>query len=190
MSAIRRVLREEMGGFLLRLSLANLLVSGVPRGGGGRIRSWIYRVIGGLAIGRGTVIMGAMKLHGGAGASRRLQIGAYGFINEGVEFDLGGTIKIGEGVSLGMGCLFLTVSHAVGDAGFRAGLREIRPVTIGRGAWLGARVMVLPAVKCTSQARRSTRGCRLQRAESWTWWPIQELPPPAVPRSGAKGTPR
>ncbi len=146
MSAIRRVLREEMGGFLLRLSLANLLVSGVPRGGGGRIRSWIYRVIGGLAIGRGTVIMGAMKLHGGAGASRRLQIGAYGFINEGVEFDLGGTIKIGEGVSLGMGCLFLTVSHAVGDAGFRAGLREIRPVTIGRGAWLGARVVVLPGI--------------------------------------------
>jgi maltose O-acetyltransferase len=40
----------------------------------------------------------------------------------------------------------VTLSHAVGGPEQRAGERETAAVTIGRGAWLGAGVVVLPGV--------------------------------------------
>lgn len=117
----------------------------IPSGTGLRLRPRLYRLAG-LRIGRGTVLSGPLHLTGAGAPSKCLQIGQNCYLNERVAFNLGGEIVLEDGVSVGMECLFLTVTHALGGPAFRAGKSECRPVRIGSGAWLGARVTVLPGV--------------------------------------------
>ena len=136
---------EECGPVSLRWGLASLLEAPLPAGAMGRLRTRLYRGAG-MKIGRGTVVLGPIRLRGGAGRVGRLTVGRDCFFNDGLYFDAAAPIRIGDGVSLGMDCLFTTVGHAVGAPGFRAGERSARPITIGDGVWLAARVTVLPGI--------------------------------------------
>ncbi|WP_175415881.1 acyltransferase [Curtobacterium sp. SGAir0471] len=55
-------------------------------------------------------------------------------------------IELGENVSVGPGATFLTSTHQVGGRDARAGSVVLAPIRVGSGAWIGARVVVLPGV--------------------------------------------
>ncbi len=142
-SRIRKVVREETAGIHPRLDLIQLVVALIPPLTGLRLRRVLYR-LGGLSIGNGTVIMGAMRITGEGALDGKLSIGDRCVLNERVYFNLGGNVVLEENVSVGMESLFLTVSHRIGSPEFRGGETDTRPIHVRKGAWIGARVTVLP----------------------------------------------
>ena len=139
------LVRAELAGCHPRLQAIQALVALLPAEAGARLRAVLYRLAG-IAIGRGTVLAGRLRLTGAGAVTRRLTLGAHCFLNENITFNLGAPVVIEDNVSIGMEGLFLTHSHELGGPDFRAGTVYARPIRIGRGAWLGARVTVLPGV--------------------------------------------
>jgi maltose O-acetyltransferase len=142
---LRHILRSEFGGFHPRLYFVQGLVALLPTEAFIRLRPRLYRLAG-IRIGHGTVMSGCLRLTGTGAITRRLVIGKDCYLNENLTFNLGATVTLEDNVSVGMECLFITNTHEMGTADFRAGTVMARPVCIGRGAWLGARVTVLPGV--------------------------------------------
>ncbi len=116
-----------------------------------RLRARIYRLAG-LDIGRGTILMGAVRLTGEGRKTRLLSIGDNCVLNDSITFNLGAGVTLGDRVAVGMQTLFLTVGHLIGDAAFRSGATRCAPIVVGSGAWIGARVTVLPGVTIGSGA--------------------------------------
>ncbi len=146
---LRDILRSEFGGCHPRLHLVQSLVALLPNEAFIRLRPRIYRLAG-IRIGHGTVMLGRVRLTGVGAVTRRLIIGNDCCLNGNITFNLGAAVTLEDNTSLGMDCLFITTSHEMGTADFRAGTVVTRPIRIGRGAWLGARVTVLPGVTiCT-----------------------------------------
>ena len=139
------VARQELCGCSLRKTVFQAFVRMLPAGTCMRIRMRFYRLMG-VKIGRGTTVTGTMQLSAGGQGLRNLCIGANCYFNEGLYFDVRERVTIGDNVSVGMQCLFITATHEIGDAVFRAGKLSFLPVTVGDGCWLGARVTVLPGV--------------------------------------------
>lgn len=77
---------------------------------------------------------------------RNVSIGSCSFINDSGWFDNSATITIGSNVAIGREVAIITRTHAIGRAAFRASVLIDAPVSIGNGAWLGARVTILPGV--------------------------------------------
>jgi acetyltransferase-like isoleucine patch superfamily enzyme len=75
-----------------------------------------------------------------------LTIGTGGYINRRTVINHSGGVTIGDRVFLGPEVMILTASHDIGPETQRAGTNTTAPVHIGDGAWLGARVTVLPGV--------------------------------------------
>jgi maltose O-acetyltransferase len=61
-------------------------------------------------------------------------------------FDSRARIDIGEQCYLGMEVMLCTSGHRIGPAERRAGDFLAEPITVGDGAWVGARALVLPGV--------------------------------------------
>lgn len=55
-------------------------------------------------------------------------------------------ITIGDRVLIGPGCYIITVNHSADLEERFTGVFDNKPVTIGKGVWLGANVTVLPGV--------------------------------------------
>jgi maltose O-acetyltransferase len=108
-----------------------------------RCRKALY-LIAGLKASKSCLFLGKLKIFGSM--KDHLKIGKNGVFNDNITFDLGGHIEIQDGVSIGMDCLFTTVSHCHDDPSFRAGHREFKNIVIRNGVWLGARVTILPGV--------------------------------------------
>ena len=138
--------REELGGFSGGAVLGRVVTALLPPGGAGRLRAQLLRLCG-LAVGERTLIMAPLTVIGGRHSWGNLTIGPDCFINQGCVFDATALIEIGADVSLGHGVLITTSSHRIGEPRRRAGLLEPLPVTIGDGAWLGSRAVVLPGVR-------------------------------------------
>jgi maltose O-acetyltransferase len=139
------VLREESQGIHPRLLLARLLMAPLPPHVGTRLRPALLRLAG-FRIGRGSVFWGRPTITGPRDLGWRLTIGRYTWINDGCFLDLGAPITIGDRVALGMQVLIMTNSHELGGPEQRSGAVTARPVTIGDGAWIGARATILPGV--------------------------------------------
>jgi maltose O-acetyltransferase len=139
------ILRSEFGGCHPRLLFIQGLVTLLPPEAFIRLRPRLYRFAG-IRIGHGTVMSGRVRLTGNGAITRRLVIGNDCYLNENITFNLGATLTLEDNVSVGMDCLFITNTHEMGTADFRAGAVVARPVCVGRGVWLGARVTVLPGV--------------------------------------------
>ena len=145
MSTVQQVFRDEVHHFNLRLLILRVLFAPMPLFVGSRTRTAGLRLAG-FRIGRGTLMWGLPVLTGGAGLEQRLQIGQECWFNAGCRLDLSDTITIGDRVAFGHEVLIMTSSHDLGDPARRAGPLYTRPVTIGTGAWLGARAVILPGV--------------------------------------------
>ena len=82
---------------------------------------------------------------------RAIRIGRGAFVNYGTFFDNSAPITIGEGVSIGPQCMFITQTHTIGGNQRSRTERSkettvLGPIEVGRNVWLGARVVVLPGV--------------------------------------------
>jgi acetyltransferase-like isoleucine patch superfamily enzyme len=102
-------------------------------------------LLAGFRIGREVVFYGPIHVSG-YGPSTNLRLGDGCHVNARVDFDLSGIVEIEGHVGIGQEVLFVTNSHEIGDAHQRGGQTTVRAVSVGEGAWLGARSMILPGV--------------------------------------------
>lgn len=140
-----RAWREETRGLHPRLLLAQALVAPLPPFVGSRLRAAALRLAG-FRIGHGTLVWGMPTISGTGDIAARLQLGHGCWLNIGCVLELGAPVTIGNDVGLGQQVMILTTSHQIGPAHGRAGTVIAAPVTIGDGAWLGARCTILPGV--------------------------------------------
>jgi maltose O-acetyltransferase len=129
----------------LRWSILQLLTLPLPAGTGIHYRASLMRSLG-YRIGRRTTLMGNLSIVHPARARRDLSIGSDCFINVGCVLDLGAPVEIGDRVSLGHQVLIVTASHDFADHAHRAGHLAPAPVSVGHGAWIAARAVLLPGV--------------------------------------------
>jgi|AFSR01.1.fsa_nt_gi maltose O-acetyltransferase len=141
-----RILYEELAAAQPRMWLISGLIRLLPRYTASRVRPLLLRLAG-FHIGRSTIIMGPLRLHGFGPIHKRLRIGSYCIINTDCFLDLNDQITIADHVGIGHEVMILTASHQMGGANHRAGPLTTAPVTIETGAWIGARVLILPGVQ-------------------------------------------
>ena len=101
-------------------------------------RPWIYRRLL-KKMGRDVVIMPFVYCFYG----KKTEIGDHVFINTGVIMEDAGGITIGEGVHIGCRVVIATTDHKYTES-----LETIvlKPVQIGKKAWIGANASILPGV--------------------------------------------
>jgi maltose O-acetyltransferase len=131
-TSLRRELRRAARDLVLNTLIASAAV--VPRA-----RWRLLRAVG-LDVHRSYV---QARCFFGA---RNVSIGVGTFVNYECFFDGSAPITIGRKVRIGMQCLFVTGSHEIGTSDQRAGRETAEPIVIEDGAWIGARVTVLPGV--------------------------------------------
>ncbi len=79
--------------------------------------------------------------------SPRVSIGTGAYVNGGCWFEGTGEIEVGDNCLLGPEVLVLTSTHEMGSDGEIGRATQSRPVSIGEGSWIGARVTILPGVR-------------------------------------------
>jgi maltose O-acetyltransferase len=121
--------------------LARLLPDGV----GPRIRAGIYRLFG-ITVGPATLIFGPIGFGWYGEPFRNLTIGSRCYINRKVFIDATAPVTIGDNVTLGHDVMMITSNHDSSLPEYRAGAVRPGPITIGFGAWIAARVTILPGV--------------------------------------------
>lgn len=94
----------------------------------------------GLDVGEGALVQACHV------STSRVRIGAWSYIGPGCRLDARASIWIGDRVALADEVMLVTSSHHHGDSRVRAGKARNAPIRVEDGAWLGARVVVLPGV--------------------------------------------
>jgi maltose O-acetyltransferase len=139
-------LQEEVVGIHPRLHAYNLAASILPPLGAGELRAKLLRSSG-LMVGPGTKIHGPLKITGPVDWLNHLHIGADCNLGAYCVLDLSEQLTIGDRVTLDPGVMILTSTHELDLPQHRAGKIVMNPVSIGEGAWLRARSVILPGVK-------------------------------------------
>ncbi len=129
----------------LRFLAAESLVGRLPPFVANRVRSRALRGAG-LTIGPRTVFWDFPTILATREGLARLHIGDCCGFNTGAFFDLEAELFIDDHVSVGHDVMFLTRTFEPGDQHRRAATPRSAPVRIHKGAWLGARVTVMPGV--------------------------------------------
>jgi maltose O-acetyltransferase len=75
-----------------------------------------------------------------------IAIGDHAMINHRAYFDTRAHIEIGPGAGIATDALIYTSTHDLGPEHKRWGAYRTAPVTIGAGAWVGLRAVILPGV--------------------------------------------
>jgi len=100
-----------------------------------------------------------------------VEIGRWAFINQGCRIEGRKTVRIGESALIGPFCLFENVNH-------RPEGPEGLPITVGRGAWIGAGCILLPGAVvgdgATVGAGSVVRG-EVPAGETWAGVPARPL---------------
>jgi maltose O-acetyltransferase len=117
----------------------------LPDGVGPRTRSALYRLFG-IDIQPSTVLFGKLRLGWYGKPFENLSIGRHCFINHSVFIDTTAPVSIGNNVTLGHDVMLITSNHDMHHPDYRAGTVQPGPIAIGDGAWIAARVTVLPGV--------------------------------------------
>jgi acetyltransferase-like isoleucine patch superfamily enzyme len=146
MLRLAEVAGQELANLNPRLHFAQALAVLLPDEVGGRIRTALLRLAG-VRIGAGTIFNGRPSFSGGGDVQRLLRIGSGCWFNVGCRFDVHAPVDIGDGVQFGQEVLLLTHTHSLGSGDRRAGEVKGMPVSIGAGAWIGARAVILPGVR-------------------------------------------
>lgn len=138
--------QTEFAGVHPRLHVYNMASSVLPRHANGLLRANLLRGLG-FGVGRGTEIKGPLKISGPRGLVARLEIGRDCSIEAECLLELSETLTIGDRVTIDPGVMILTSTHELDFPAHRAGKLIATPVTVGDGAWLRARAIILPGVK-------------------------------------------
>jgi maltose O-acetyltransferase len=102
----------------------------------------------GAKVGKRCFVRGGLQIQ----ESFDFTLGDEVFINAGCCLDNSAPIIIGSRVQFGFQVTLITGNHEFGPPQSRAGAHCARPITIGEGAWIGARAIVLPGVTIGSGA--------------------------------------
>lgn len=138
--------QTEFVGVHPRLHAYNVVSRMLPAHAAGDVRAALFRRAG-FSVGSGTRIEGSLNVTGPRGLRERLVVGKDCVIADGCVFELTGELTLGDRVTLEPGVMLLTSTHELDAAYHRAGKLVTNPVSIGNGALLRARVVVLPGVK-------------------------------------------
>jgi maltose O-acetyltransferase len=139
-------LETQVVGIHPRLHAYNIATSLLPRRTSGLLRANLLRRLG-FTVGHGTEINGPLKISGPRGLLARLQIGKDCSIDGECMLEISENVRIGDRVTLEPGVMILTSTHELDFPQHRAGKIITKPVSVGDGAWLRARSIVLPGVK-------------------------------------------
>lgn len=105
----------------------------------GRLRVFVLRAFG-AQIGSGVVIRARVRVHW----PWKLEVGDHSWIGEGVWLLNLEPIKVGAHVCLSQEAALITGSHDWRDPQFRY---DNKPITVGDGAWVCARALILRGVR-------------------------------------------
>lgn len=136
-------LRNEVVGIHPRLHVYNLAAGLLPPRASGKLRARLLRAAG-FQVGEGSEINGMLKITGPRGLTQRLQIGKGCVLGPDCVLEVSDRLTIGNDVTLEPGVMILTSTHELDFPQHRAGKLILSPVTIGDGAWLRARCIILP----------------------------------------------
>ncbi|HYQ44932.1 MAG TPA: DapH/DapD/GlmU-related protein [Polyangiaceae bacterium] len=139
------LLREETTGIHPRLIALNAVIGLLPRHHAQATRARMLSMAG-FRVGAGTRLAGPPKINGGQKLFQNLVIGRDCEIEADCVLDLEERITIGDRVTLSPGVMILTSTHELDIREHRAGPVQLSPVSIGDGAWLGPRCIILPGV--------------------------------------------
>jgi maltose O-acetyltransferase len=137
---------EDTNGFHPRLLALSFVTGLLPAHRAGLTRAKLFSLAG-FRIGEGTRFAETPKINGEEALYQNLIVGRDCRIGAGCVFDLAERITIGDRVTIGHGVMLLTSTHELDIREHRAGHPQLIPVSIGDGAWLGPRVLILPGVK-------------------------------------------
>lgn len=144
---VGEVLRGELGWLLWpRFILMHMLLGLLPSGTSARLRAMVYRAFG-WRFGPRTLLLGTLTFSAPEKARANLSVGEGAVINAFVHIDATAPVEIGAGVGIGHHVVIITAGHEIGPPEFRAGPMVPQPVVIGPGAWISARVTILPGVR-------------------------------------------
>ena len=144
---VAQVLHDEIGAKNIHLPLivVGILCSLFPYVALKRLKAMLYRM-GGIAIGKRTLIYGRIFLTGDRNLRQNLRIGSYCRINTPCRIGLTASVTIGDYVVLGHDVILITEEHDTTSPDCRAGKLIGLPIVIGDGVWIGANSMILPGV--------------------------------------------
>lgn len=128
-----------------RLALVQLAVRLLPQDMFNHRRTALYRLAG-LRLGRGTQILGTLRLLGWDDMTRFLEIGDEVAMGAPCTISLCAPVRIGHRVHTGQDVMILSGTHDIAGPERRCGPYNYKPVEIGEGSWIGARVLILPGV--------------------------------------------
>ena len=140
-----RAAQREVALVYPRYLLAHAVAVALPQLTFNRTRTEVLRA-GGLKIGRGSLVMGPIRVTGAGDRGNVLSIGSDCVITGHLHVDAGATVRIGNRVYIGHDVALLTVDHEIGPSEQRCAGHDPLPIVIGDGVWIGSRVMILPGV--------------------------------------------
>jgi maltose O-acetyltransferase len=140
-----RLLRDEVRNLRPRLLLVQMAVALLPQLTFSWLRTACYRLAG-MHIGRRTRVWGKIALEGKGDLAHNVHIGEACLLNTFLHLNASAAITIGSGVGIGHHVVIITDTHRIAGPSQRCGERISLPVSIEDGAWIAARVTILPGV--------------------------------------------
>jgi maltose O-acetyltransferase len=144
-SKLARALRGEVEILDPSKAVAEAASTALPAMTFSRTRTLLLKAAG-YRLGEGSLVLGGLRLTGRGDHRTLFSIGAQSMITGPLHVDLEAAVHIGDHVYIGHDVSLLTVDHEIGHAGHRCGKHDRMPIFIRDGAWIGARVTVLPGV--------------------------------------------
>jgi putative colanic acid biosynthesis acetyltransferase WcaF len=123
------------------------------------LKAFLLRIFG-AKVGKGLVIKPAVRIK----YPWFLEIGDHVWIGESVWIDNLATVQLGNHVCLSQGAMLLTGNHDYSKPTF-----DLRTgsITIGDGAWIGARAMVCPGLQVESHAVLTAGAVAYSDLKAW-----------------------
>jgi maltose O-acetyltransferase len=120
-------------------------------------------------------------------------IGDGSFVNHDCLIDASADVTIGRGVALADRVALVTSDHDYGDPRGRAGVRVLRPIVVGDGAWIGSGATILGGVTIGEGAVIAAGALVRRDVPPHTLWGgvparwIRDLPVPPLPEAPGSG---
>jgi putative colanic acid biosynthesis acetyltransferase WcaF len=125
-----------------------------------RVKIWVLQMFG-AKIGKNVMIKPAVNIK----YPWFLEIGDHTWIGEKVWIDNLAKVSIGSNVCISQGALLLTGNHDYKKSTFDL---TAEPIIIEKGAWIGAKSVVGPGVKCMSHSVLSVGSIATKNLEAYS----------------------